>query len=274
MEFEPLPFRACLLADWRDALFVHHAIDPVILQPHVPLELDLFEGHAWVTLVAFTQVDLRPAIGGRLTAWTMRPVATHTFFNLRTYVRCPGLRTIYFLVEWIPNRLAQLVGPRLYGLPFRLGRLDFTDERRQICAGDRAVCLHTTPGTSRGVPSLEGTREHFLVERYTAFTCRNGRVRRFDIRHAPWELARAHVVIETDDLVRHVAPWFADARYVCSHVSKGVRNVEMSVPRGVTRATFKRSTQRADVVSPASPRLRRRSTSSLLVQACRSRSVP
>ena len=39
--------------DWRDALFVHYSIDPATLGPHVPLELDLFDGRAFVSLVAF-----------------------------------------------------------------------------------------------------------------------------------------------------------------------------------------------------------------------------
>jgi alginate O-acetyltransferase complex protein AlgI len=250
MKTDPLPFRACLLADWRDALFVHYAIDPAILQRHVPLELDLFEGHAWVTLVAFTQVDLRPALGGRLTAWTMRPVATHAFLNLRTYVRCPGCRAIYFLAEWIPNRLAQLVGPRLYGLPFRLAHLDYPPERRQVWANDGTLCLHVSPATNPGVSSIEGTRDDFLVERYAAFTCRNGRVRRFDIRHSPWKLAPANVVIESDDLVRQAAPWFAGARYVCSHFSEGVRNVEMSAPRSTTGAEPKSRLAWAAALAP------------------------
>jgi len=33
-------------------------------------------------------------------------------------------RGIFFIAEWIPNRLAVLIGPRMYGLPYRLGRLN------------------------------------------------------------------------------------------------------------------------------------------------------
>src|SRR5258706_16407793 len=104
---EPV-FRPLFRADWRDVLFVHYSIDPAILGPHVPFELDLFDGRAWVSIVAFTQARFRPAWGGRLAEWLMRPVATHGFLNLRTYVRGGGAgggRAIYFISEWIPNRL-------------------------------------------------------------------------------------------------------------------------------------------------------------------------
>src|SRR5690348_14618988 len=83
-------FRPWFRADWRDVLFVHYAIDPALLQPHVPFELDRFDGQAWVSLVAFTQAGLRPAIGGIVGVTVMRPVATHEFLNLRTYVRVDG----------------------------------------------------------------------------------------------------------------------------------------------------------------------------------------
>src|SRR5690348_9171346 len=75
------------VADWTDAVFVHFAIDPRVLQPHVPFELDLYGGKAYVSLVAFTQERLRPRVGGRLAAALSAPLATHHFLNVRTYVR-------------------------------------------------------------------------------------------------------------------------------------------------------------------------------------------
>ncbi|TDJ54766.1 MAG: DUF2071 domain-containing protein, partial [Planctomycetota bacterium] len=47
------------IADWSRALFVHYAVDPAVLQPLVPLPLDLRDGHAYVSLVAFTMRGLR-----------------------------------------------------------------------------------------------------------------------------------------------------------------------------------------------------------------------
>ena len=149
------------------------------------------------------------------TAWTMRPVATHAFFNLRTYVRCPGCRAIYFLAEWIPNRLA---------IP---SARDFTDSpsawpvstTRPNDGRWRKRWNAPPPPRPRDPSQRSFSRrhgaEHFLVRAYTAFTCRNDRSRRFDIRHAPWNLAPADVAIETDNLVAAAAPWFAHARDFC-----------------------------------------------------------
>src|SRR5829696_5541135 len=108
-------------ADWLDVIFVHFRIDPARLAPLVPLPLDVYQGDAYVSLVAFTQSNLRPRVGGRFGAMLAAPLAHHEFLNVRTYVRCGDdargdggggdVRGIFFIAEWIPNRLAAFVGP-------------------------------------------------------------------------------------------------------------------------------------------------------------------
>ena len=185
-------FRPALLADWDDVTFVHFAVDAASLQAQVPFELDLFDGAAYISLVAFTQRNLRPRVGGRLAELFAAPLASHEFLNVRTYVRHGGEEGIYFLCEWIPNRLATWLGPPLYGLPYRLGRLSYqydrssgncrhriTDSGASLAFG--AVFDASTP------PALapEGTLDAFLLERYIAFTCCRGRDRCFRVCHCP-----------------------------------------------------------------------------------------
>jgi uncharacterized protein YqjF (DUF2071 family) len=229
----PAAFTPWFRADWRDVLFVHYSIDPAVLRTQAPFALDLFEGRAWVSLVAFTQVGMRPAAGGAIGAAVMRPVATHAFLNLRTYVRVGGRPAIQFLSEWIPNRLAMLVGPRLYGLPFRAGRLAYRNGRRDVTANGDAFRLSESAGAT-GQEAEGGSLDEFLLERYTAVTWRQRRGRRFDIEHAPWAWRRAAVRVEDDTLVRRAAPWFAAARAECAHVSEGVCDVGIGGPRRAT----------------------------------------
>src|SRR3954466_8875170 len=73
-------------ARWDRAVFIHYAADPATLQREVPFELDLRDGRAFVSLVAFTLVRMRPRIGGRIGEWLLKPIATHEFLNVRTYV--------------------------------------------------------------------------------------------------------------------------------------------------------------------------------------------
>ncbi len=60
------------LADWDRTLMLHYEIAPELLQPFVPFELDLWNGRAHVSLVAFTMRGLRPRRGGWITPATVR----------------------------------------------------------------------------------------------------------------------------------------------------------------------------------------------------------
>src|SRR6266852_2534444 len=107
-----------LLSDWQRALFIHFEVEAGALQAEVPFRLDLREGKAYVSLVAFTMRRMRPRVGGPLAEWCFGPIATHELLNLRTYVRHRGEAGIYFIAEWIPNRLSVFLGPRTFGLPY------------------------------------------------------------------------------------------------------------------------------------------------------------
>src|SRR2546423_7152786 len=144
-----------LLADWVEAVFLHFRVSPHRLQPLIPLELELFEGDGFVSLVAFTQRRLRPSFGGKVAAWLSGPLASHEFFNVRTYVRHGDDRGIFFLAEWIPNRVAVLIGPQTYGLPYRLGRLQYHNEPgreekfRQNKSGASRFFYRANPATTQ-----------------------------------------------------------------------------------------------------------------------------
>jgi uncharacterized protein YqjF (DUF2071 family) len=231
--------RVLFRADWLQPVFIHFRIDPMKLEPHVPFELDLFEDSAYVSLVAFTQSRLRPAALGRLGEVLSTPLACHEFLNLRTYVRHGNRRGIYFIAEWIPNRLAVLIGPRLYGLPYRLGRLDYRVNelrgrvRGEVCARGRSLCYQgfvNLPSDWR--IASRGSLDHFLLERYVAWTYRQGTARRFEVAHESWPIRRAKIALTRRDLLDSAAPFLRGAPVDCGHVSPGVRDVSITVPIG------------------------------------------
>src|SRR5438093_912692 len=83
----PPPFEPLFLGDWVDAVFIHYEVDAKVLQTEVPFELDLWEGRAFVSLVAFTMRRLRPRSGGRLAEALFKPLACTGYLNVRTYTR-------------------------------------------------------------------------------------------------------------------------------------------------------------------------------------------
>src|SRR5437773_2699784 len=71
------------LAAWERVLMIHFEVDAESLQRDVPYELDLLDGRAFVSLVAFTMRGMKPRFGGELLGWLFRPIATHDFLNVR-----------------------------------------------------------------------------------------------------------------------------------------------------------------------------------------------
>ena len=230
---EPRPL---LVADWTDAVFVHFTLDPGLLQPHVPFELDLHDGKAYVSLVAFTQERLRPRIGGRLSAALSGPLATHHFLNVRTYVRVGNQRGIYFLCEWIPNRLAALLGPTLYGLPYRLARLRYARRpergfaRHEIVAGKKLAFDVSWDASAPLQPVRPDTLDEFLLERYTAFTWHRGIAKCFKVWHEAWPQCRARAFMREIDLLNRMSLPDRTWAPAGAHYSPGSHNVALSQP--------------------------------------------
>lgn len=228
------------VCDWERAAFLHYEVEPGALQPFVPFPLDLRGGSAWVSLVAFTLRGMRPVRGGRAAALLFRPIATNGFLNVRTYVRHFGEPGIYFLAEWLPNPLAVLLGPRLFGLPYRRGRLDFRHAheggkiRGEVVPSDapgRLVYHAKIHSGARPAPAPAGSLEEFLLERYVAFTWRPGRTRHFRVWHPPWPILPVDATVEEDALSPATGSWVRRARFAGGHYSPGVPGVWMGPPR-------------------------------------------
>lgn len=227
-------FGRLFLADWKDVVFLHFEVDPELLQQAVPIPLDLHEGRAFVSLVAFTMRGMRFSRGGAATRWLTAPIATHQFFNLRTYVRFRGEAGIFFMREWLNNRLAVALGPRTYGLPYRNARIEYQNLLPEV-AGEVATSkagFHyrgTGEGESQRVP--ENSVDEFLVERYTAYAGDKGRMKRFRIWHEPWRVNRLNKVEWKDEsLIGGLGAWAGDMNLIGAYHSAGVEDVWMGPP--------------------------------------------
>lgn len=228
-------------ASWLDVVFLHFEADPTLLQKVVPWELDLFEGRAFVSLVAFTMQDMRPRLGGRLAALPFKPIATHDFLNVRTYVKHAGEPGIYFLKEWVPNPLSVALGPVAFGLPYRLGRLRYDNLFAQEATGrvedarTGKALVYSCQADADAIhkPCAAGSLDEFLVERYTAFTSLGWLRRLFRIWHPPWPVVPLQVEIQDCSLLSLTGEWSHSARLVSAHHSPGIPDVWMGRPHFV-----------------------------------------
>jgi hypothetical protein len=204
-QFEHRPFPLpegpwMMYQSWRELLFAHWSVPVSVLRPLIPpvLDLDVFEGRAWIGLTPFRMVDLRPRF------FPAAPgVSEFPELNCRTYVTLGGKPGIYFFSLDAGSRLAVL-GARLgFRLPYFFadmgiritdGWIDYHSRRRDDSGAD-FVGRYRPIGPAMRAEA--GTLEYFLAERYALYTVlRNGGVLRGDIHHGPWLLQRAEAEID------------------------------------------------------------------------------
>lgn len=228
-----------MLNDWVRAVFIHYEVDPQLLQRQVPYTLDVRDGRAFVSLVAFEMRRLRPCFGGRLVEWATAPVSHHGFLNVRTYVVHGGEPGIYFLAEWLPNAASVFIGPRTFGLPYRWGRLDYRHNPdaglvwgRVSGIGSSDLLTYEAPldASARYAASEADSLDEFLVERYSAFTEHRGTLRRFRIWHQPWRYMPLNVRVLDTSLIASTGAWFDSARLIGACYSPGVQDVWIGKP--------------------------------------------
>lgn len=194
---------------WHDLLFLHWRVPAPVLQAQLPtgVELETFDGSAWLGVVPFRMVDTR-------FRWLPRLPTAHTFpeLNLRSYVRVGDRSGVWFWSLDAASRLG-VEGARLgFGLPYLRARMQcerIGDEvRYRSERNDRRGPPATFVGRWRPAgpfaPAVVGTLEHWLCERYCLFARRRGRLVIGEIAHPPWRLAKAEVHLDVCDMARLV----------------------------------------------------------------------
>lgn len=187
---------------WRDLLFLHWTVSPEAVRPAVPAELplDLWEGRAWVGVVAFEVRGARPPLV---------PAPFGLDFletNARTYVRLPDDEpAVYFFSLDAASRLAVLAARLRYGLPYFHAEMTRREEDERVhyrtsrggSDGARLDVRYRT-GEARG-PAAPGSLEEFLVERHALHVQRGSRIHTVRVEHEPYPLREvtAEVIEET-----------------------------------------------------------------------------
>jgi hypothetical protein len=227
---------AVMRQKWRDLLFVHWAVSPQEIRPLVPpqLDLDLFEGAAYIGLVPFTMTGVRPV--GLPPVWGL---SSFHETNLRTYVRMgdrdPG---VWFFNLEAANSIAVRVARALFHLPYHRARMFLERERRGnqettspatiVYAGVRqwpgplpvSYTIRATPcGQSR--LATPGTLEHFLIERYILYAAGNNRLFQGRVYHTPYSVQSAILHSLDENLL---STWYLERpdSPPLTHFSKGV----------------------------------------------------
>src|SRR5260370_36788162 len=99
---------------WHEITFFHWSCDPALLGSRLPqrLQLDTYEGKAWISLTPFLLTGLRPAFIPHRLGFGFPET------NLRTYVIGPNGPGIWFFSLDAAKLLAVLGARATFGLPY------------------------------------------------------------------------------------------------------------------------------------------------------------
>jgi len=186
---------------WRDLLFAHWPVAPSIMRGLLPpsLELDTFDGEAWLGVVPFRMTDVRPR-------WLPAvPWLSHfAELNVRTYVKMTDQGvvkpSVYFFSLDAANPLAVQIARSFFMLPYFNAKMLLVNEGEAV--------HYLSQRTHRGAPaallsasyrptgaiyqSQPVSIDQWLTERYALYTVdRAGRPMIGEIHHLPWPLQPA-----------------------------------------------------------------------------------
>lgn len=200
----PLPESPPVLRQsWSKLLFAHWPLDPAVLRPLIPdvLEMDTFEGAAWLAVVPFAMRKVHPRFTPDM-GW----LSNFLELNIRTYVKKDGIPGVYFFSLDCNNPVAVTVARTTYHLPYFNARMSMEERDGLISYTSKR---HNSDGLfqanykSTGEPLrlLPASLDRFLTERYCLYTTdRRGRCYRGVIHHLMWQLQPAEAEIITDTL--------------------------------------------------------------------------
>jgi uncharacterized protein len=205
----PLPRGPWVMAQvWHDLLFAHWPISVERMRAAVPrgLEVDTFEGRAWLGIVPFRMTGVRV----RGTPPLPR-ISAFPELNVRTYVRFEDRPGVLFFSLDARNPIAVAIARAWFHLPYFRARMSCERE------GEGIRYAHVR--THAGAPTAElsgrygprgasfharpGTLDHWLIERYCLYTApREGGVWRAEIHHPPWSLQLAEAEFDRDTMAQ------------------------------------------------------------------------
>jgi uncharacterized protein YqjF (DUF2071 family) len=215
--------RASLTQQWQRLTFVHWRYEPAAVQAILPdgLTVDTFDGSAWVGLVPFHMIDVRPPF-----IPTLHPLTTFPETNIRTYVRGSRGQGVWFCSLEITRLLGVAVARALFGVPYTWAEMtiDQTSERiryssRRRWPEPRGASSLLEVEIGKRIEAL-GELDRFLTSRWATYsTLPGGRLGWVPVDHEPWPLHTAEIrelseslteaaglPLPTSEAIAHYAP--------------------------------------------------------------------
>lgn len=175
--------------EWNNALFLHWEIAPQLLRPYIPKEftLDLFDGEAWISIVAFSMQNIRI----RNTP-PFPPISNFGEINIRTYIKYKNQAGVYFLSMEAEKMFSVFLSKKLSDLPYEHSQMSLKHTTYQ------SVNNKSNNNFKVNFEVLDNIKhpnkiDLWLTERYALFHKSNQEIITYQVHHTSWPLQEARI---------------------------------------------------------------------------------
>ena len=175
--------------EWNHAVFVHYEVPMELLRGLVPqrLHIDSYEGKCYISVVAFTMQNIRPAYFPAISL-----VSDFHEINVRTYVDSDGKKGVYFLNIEAEKELSAFVARSLSKLPYEKAVIRRGDYHYQSKNSAKKFELDVKYKVLDEIAS-KTPLDLWLTERYCLYLNEGASLYRYDIHHAEWVLNKIDI---------------------------------------------------------------------------------
>lgn len=170
--------------EWNNTIFLHYQVNVSELEKFLPkgLEIDLYDGKPWLSVVAFTMEKIRPK---NLPSFS--PISNFEEINIRTYVRSNNKTEVYFLSIEGGKGLSCKVAKFLSELPYKYSKIKRTENsyRARNSEFDDRLDIEFEVGKKL---NKKTKLDKWLTERYALFQDSNQAINKFEIHHLEWPI--------------------------------------------------------------------------------------
>jgi len=170
--------------EWNNVIFLHWKVDINELKKMVPkeIEIDLFEGTPWVSVVAFTMEKMRPK-----NLISFPPISNFDEINIRTYVKYKGKSGVYFLNIEGGTRVSCKLAKGISELPYEYSKMTReTDLFHSVNTKRKDEFLIKYKIDENLI--LKEDIDKWLTERYALFQETKNSINSFEIHHIEWPI--------------------------------------------------------------------------------------
>jgi uncharacterized protein YqjF (DUF2071 family) len=191
---------------WAGLLFAHWRVPAHLLRLLIPaaLELDTYEGEAWLGIVPFYMRDVHPRGTVNVPGLSAFPE-----LNVRTYVTRDNKPGVWFFSLDAASCVAVNLARRLFYLPYFRAAMSSVNEGEwaHYCSvrTDSHAASAAFEACYRPITPVyfaeAGSLDHWLTERYCLYSVdKKERLYRGEIQHARWSLQHAEAKISQNTM--------------------------------------------------------------------------